>query len=400
MPFILLFLTGLVFYNPAILFTENNEGAFSVRKIGDRVCLVGRMDNGKDYDALVGVLGGDFFRISSERDDYSYTVESFGDRCIAGITTLAKEGMDMVLVEFGRGRPKVLKAIGGPGDNMLWFMKRVSGGYLLVGGVKEGDWDILIVRLNGNFSVEWSLRIGTGKHEYAYGAVEHRGTFYVVGRSNFRGNWDGFVLELTNGGRLKRSYLVGSEAKDYLRFVGLFKGKVLAVGRSEARGDSDVWIFSEEGSFLFDGGEFDYGRVFVPWEGGIALMGDTYTEGQSDGMLLFLNERLEFLEGYRLGGEDVESIRFLTEEGWFAGYSYSFSLDNDILLGNARRLCKEIASRENFERFVAPVRLFSYPVQIQPYPLQEIDLNLRIEKIRLKRKDPCSGVDEGFDPAD
>ena len=365
-----------------------------------KVCVAGRIDRGKGYDALVGVLGGRFFRISSEEDDYSYTVEIYGDACLAGITTLARGDMDMVLAEFGRGRPRILRVLGGKGEDMLWFLRRVSDGYLLVGGVKEEDWDILVVKLGEGLDLEWVLRAGTEGHEYAYGAVEHRESYRVVGRSNFRGNWDGFLLEITPSGRIERSILVGSDAKDYLRFVGLFKGRLMAVGRSEARGDSDVWIFSEGASFLFDGGEFDYGRVFLPWEGGVVLMGDTHSEGQSDGMLLFLSEELDVVEGYSLGGEDVESVRFLTEGGWFAGYTYSFTLDNDLLLGKVGNLCPALVRRKTFRRYTAPVKIHGYPIRPRPYSFGELDLSMRIEEVRLRSMDPCSGVNESLDLAD
>ncbi len=390
MPFILLLLGGLAFCSPLILSTERNEGAFSIGVVEGKVCVVGRMESEDSYDALVGTLEGEsFFRISSEADDYSYTVESYKGRCIAGITTLARGRMDMALVEFGEGKPKVLKVFGDKGDDMLWFLKKISGGYLLVGGVRKEDWDVLVVRLDEDLEVLWSLRIGTEGEEYAYGAVEKDGRYYVVGRSNYRGNWDGFLLELTPGARLERSILVGSEAKDYFRFVGIFGDKVVALGRSEMRGGSDAWLFSEGRSFLYDGGEFDYGRVFIPWDRRLVLMGDTYREAQSDGMLVFLDARFEVLEGYEIGGDGIESVRFLIPEGWFSGYSYSFTIDNDILLGNVRDLCPGFVRRKNYERFEVPMEVYSYPVRVSPYALKELDLEFEVEEVKLKRIDPC-----------
>ena len=397
---IALLLVSSALSNPVILSTERNEGAFSIKEVKGKVCVVGRMDNGRDYDALIGVVGGKFFRISSKGDDYSYTAESYGGSCLGGITTLGRGKMDMALVAFGKGRPEVLKIFSGEGNDMLWFIRKVSEGFLLVGGVKKEDWDILVVKLGKDLKVEWSLRIGTRGHEYAYGAVEHGGVYYVVGRSNFRGSWDGFIIELLPNGRLRRSLLVGSDRKDYFRFVGVFRDKILAVGRSEARNDSDIWVYSEGGSFLYDGGEFDYGRAFVPWKVGIALVGDTYRDGQSDGVLLILNEDFEVVKGYGIGGEDVESVRFITEEGWFAGYSYSFSLDNDLFLGRVEDICPQAVRSKTFKRLEGPAEVHDYPVTLYPYPLKEVDQELEVEEVELKKIDPCSGIDEGFDLSD
>ncbi len=383
----ILLLAGLSFSEVLVLSTDLNEASFSVREVRGKVCVAGRIDSdGRGYDALLGTLGGVFYRVSSERDDYSYTLESFEGSCLAGVTTLERSNMDMCLVSFGEGSPKIERCFGGDGDDMLWYVKKVKGGYLLVGGVYTGNWDILVVKLSDRLELIWVLRLGTERDEYAYGVVQRGSHYYVVGRSNYRSNWDGFLLEISENGQLERARLVGGKGKDYFRFVELFKKEIIMVGRTEAGGSSDVLLCTDRrGCFAYDCGDFDYGRVFVPWRGGIALMGDTYKEGQSDGLLLFLDESFRVKRSFRIGGEDVESVRFLTPEGWFAGYTYSFTLDNDVMIGNIKNLSGYLFKEKTCSKVKAHVNELPYPLSAKPYELKELNLKFLIYRVTLKK---------------
>lgn len=389
---LLLLLLSLSFAQVKVLSTERNEGSFAIGSLEDGVCFVGREDRGENnYDALVGVCSDKckVYSVGSRKDDYSYTVVSFGRACLAGLVTFGRGNMDIALVEFGPNGVRVRSTLGRKADEMLWYMTEVKNGFALVGGVFERNWDILIIRLSRDLKVLWSKRIGTEKDEYAYGVVQKGDKYYVAGRSNFRGNWDGFLLVLSEQGDLLSSSLYGSPKKDYFRYVGLYKGHILAVGRTEERDDSDVLlILPEEGRYYaYDGGDFDYGRVFRETRDGLVLMGDTYKSGDSDGLLLYLNGDFEVKGAYTLGGEGIESVRFLDGSLNFAGYTYSFTLDNDIMIGRLPPKC--LVRRKE----VIPVRVkierFPYPVKEEDYPLESPLLNFKVRKVEIREIDPC-----------
>ncbi len=376
-----------------VLSSERNEGSFGVARLKEGFCFVGREDTPEEgYDLLLGVCDRKcrVFRVGTGGEDYSYSVVGLGDRCLAGIVTTAFGGMDMGLVEFGQKGVKGVRLLGGEGGDMLWYLRKVKDGFLAVGGVREKEWDILVIKLDESLSPVWVRRLGTEGDEYAYGVVEWRGEYYVVGRSNFRGNWDAFVIVLSREGKLKRANLFGSERKDYLRYVGIFGGEPLAVGRSEAKGDSDVLIFSPRSGLykLYDGGEEDYGRVFEERDGGLVLMGDTYREGVSDGMVIFLDRALKVERALSVGGDDVESIRYLSD-GLLAGYTYSFTLDNDVMVGELGESCRSFVRRKEFKERKAHLKIHPYPVKVRRYELKPVSYKFRVEEVSLKVIKPC-----------
>ncbi len=371
-----------------VLSSENNEGAFSVKGFRKGFCFVGRRDTERGYDAVLGVCGNRcrVFSVDTSGEDYSYTVQRFAKSCLAGIV----RNKDMALAVFdGRGVHKLL-CLGGEGEDMLWFMRKVEDGYLLVGGVLTRDWDVLVVKLSPKLSLNWWVRLGTTAHEYAYGVAEWRGRYWVVGRSNYRGNWDGFVLELSSEGKLLSSSLFGSDRKDYLRYVGVWRGELLAVGRSEVSGDSDVLLLlPRSGLFkLYDGGEDDYGRAFEERHSGLVVVGDTYENGVSDGMVLFLDGDLRVVRGFAVGGEDVESIRFVSG-GFFAGYTYSLTFDNDIVLGELEKTCGGFFREKSFRERSGFLKSYGYPLELRDYGLRVFECEFSWREASFEKLNPC-----------
>jgi hypothetical protein len=390
---LLLLIVSIAFSQLKVLSTEGNEGAFAVKDRGRWFCFAGRKSSeNSNYDALLGVCEGGcrIFSVSSPEDDYSYTVEEFGNLCIGGITTLARGSMDIVLTLFGR--EGILRHIylGGKEKDMLWFLRRVRGGYLLVGGVQDTDWDILVIKLSEELSILWVKRFSTGAEEYAYGVVEHEGIYFVVGRSNFRGNWDAFILGLSPEGKLLWAKLLGGEGKDYLRYVGTFGNEVLAVGRSELKGDSDLLLLLPRSGLykLYDGGDLDYGRAFSETKEGLLLVGEIWEGGDSEGMVLHLNTDLKVLKSYALGGEGIESLRHIDGD-LIGGYTYSFTLDNDILLGKFREYCGRFLKRKDFRKRERELRFFPYPLREKDYEIERLNLKLITREIKVREIDPC-----------
>ncbi len=376
-----------------LLSSDYNEGAFAVKERDTNLCFAGRKDSKhRDYDALLGICSGkcESFILSSPQEDYSYTVETFKNFCVAGVVTLCDGDMDMLVVVYSKEGIRGKVYLGGKLQDMLWYLKRVDGGYLAVGGVQDGDWDILVLKLDEELKLLWTKRFGTSAQEYAYGAVEWRGRYIVVGRSNYRGNWDGFFLELSSTGELVDSYLFGGNGKDYLRYIGLVEGEPLAVGRTESTGDSDVLlIFPKMGKFVvYDSGSFDYGRAFELTDRGLVLVGDIYRDGSFEGFILFLDKELNPVEGYALGGYDTESLRFIDGK-YFVGYSYSFTMDNDVLLGSLEGSCPGFLEKVNFHRKRGSLKFWEYPLSLRQYRLERFGCEFSISRANLRVIKAC-----------
>ena len=378
-----------------LLGSDSNEGAFSIRAVKGGFCFSGRMDRGKSqYDALVGVCrdgGCEVWYVGGGKDDFSYSVERIGDRCLALITTISEGDMDLSLVLFDEKGARVVRHFKGSGDEMGWYLRRVKGGFLLVGGVREDDWDILVVRLDEELNPVWSLRLGTEAQEYAYSAVEEGDVYYIVGRTDLGGDWDAFVLVLSRDGNVRTSYRTGTSAKDYLRHIGLVGGRPFAVGRSELRDESDVLVLDVTGGkvLLIDGGGFDYGRVFAVSDRGVLIAGDSYRGADPDGFVILAGEDFTPLRGWSVGGEDVESIRFITKEALIAGYSYSFSLNNDMVLGRFDPSCSPFVREKRFNTREVKLHTLEYPLRITTHKLREAKSSLTTGRVELDNRDVC-----------
>ena len=376
--------------------TEGNEGAFSVKELGEGYCFVGRKDNGKKgYDALLGFCRGEdcrVFTFGGKGDDYSYSVESYGDSCLALVTTFAGGDMNISLVVYNDRGIKRFVSYGGSGRDMGWFVRKVEDGYLVVGGVLRDNWDILVIKFDHSLRILWHVLLGTGADEYAYSAVDQDGVYYIVGRTDFRGTWDGFVLSVSAEGRPGGGWIVGSEKKDYLRYIGLAGSRLMAVGRTETAGESDILIyFPLGGSFrLIDSGGYDYGRGFVQKGSQIVFVGDHSRGGDLQGFVLFADERLKPLEGYSVGGEDVESLRFIDGSALLvAGYSYSFSLDNDLMVGRFTERCGDLVKPAGFFTARGRIETRRFPYLPKDYLIVQKDLELVAEEVRLKKRQYC-----------
>ncbi len=378
-----------------VLGTESNEGAFSVKGLGEGFCFVGRKENGaRGYDALLGFCGSRGCRVfgaGTVGDDYSYSVETYGDMCLALITSFTGSDSDISLVLYDSEGVKRILSAGGRGDDMGWFLRKVKDGYLVVGGVNLRGWDILVVKYDQHLNLLWSLVLGTERNEYAYSAVESKGVYYIVGRTDFRGNWDGFILTVSRDGLPGGSWLIGSRAKDYLRFIGRVGERLMAVGRTEARGESDILIFSPLTQFyrIIDCGEYDYGRAF--YEGGnlIVLGGDLVKGGDNQGFILFLDRRLNLIGGYSIGGEDVESLRMVERGGLIAGYTYSFSMDNDLLIGGFSKKCPSFVKPESFRLVGGRMDMLRIPLSVREYRVERKSLSFSFSEIKLRKRFSC-----------
>ncbi|GEM_PF-5675246 len=378
-----------------ILSTESNEGAFAVKDLEGGFCFVGRRSTGRHgYDALLGVCQGGgckAFEVGTRQDDFSYSLETAGKHCLALLTLSYENSAHLALLSFNnRGVEKVI-SFGGAERDMGWYIKRVRDGYLVIGGVEGRDWDILAVKFDDNLLPLWARRFGTAHDEYGYSVAELKGLYYIVGRTSFRGNWDGFILVVDGNGNVVSSWVVGSDAKDYLRYVGLYEGRIIAVGRSEVGGTSDLLIVDPFNNRyrLIDGGDFDYGRFFVEGDGVIIVGGDTGGRGSLNGFFLTLTGDLKPLLGIELGGNDVESIRFMSEGGYFAGYTYSFSFDNDILIGRIDTHCSGFMKAIDFRQKGGRIDFFRFPVLVLDYPVKIYDEELKINSLSLEIFSAC-----------
>ena len=388
-----LFLPSLSFPQVWLVSSPENEGGFGVKVLKDKVCFVGRRFSPETlYDALLGVKEDDrfsFFLWETSGDDMVYAVEVYGKGCVALVVTTARGNMDLALVGFNGGT-RTLRFLGTDLDEMMWFVRKVPNGYILVGGVKERDWDIWVLLLDGELNILKSLRMGTGGNEYAYSVAYLEGKYYLVGRTDYRGNWDGFYLVLGEDLRPLKSKIVGTDGKDYFRYVGVFGGRVIAVGRTEKREDSDLLLFSVgEGTHrVYDVGSLDYGRVILERPYGFLVLGETETNGDREGLVLSLDQDLEPLRAYLFGGEGVESIRH-AEGDIFVGYSYSFSLTGDLFLGVLRRGCGRVFRPTPVLHGKTDLSLLPMPLGVMEHPVQDLKVSSKTRRVHYKPVDLC-----------
>jgi hypothetical protein len=389
----LLILVSLVFPQVWLLSSPDNEGGFAVKDLGGRVCIAGRrLTEDRLYDALLGYVRDEeavLFLWGTRGDDMLYSVESYGEGCIFPVVVTERGNLDVAFVSLEES-PKVIGILGSPLDDMVWHLRRTPGGYVAVGGVRGKDWDVWVLFLDENLRVVRSLRIGTPADEYAYSSVLFGDALYVVGRTNFRGNWDSFYLVLDAEGSLRRARVLGGEGKDYLRYVGDAGGRLLAVGRSEVSGDSDLLLvlLEEERGWLYDVGTFDYGRAVVERPFGYLVFGETEVEGNREGLVLVLRRDAEPLRVYLLGGEGAEAVRYADGE-FFLGYSYSFSLTGDLILGRIGRGCGGVFRLYRVlvsEAFLDPA---DFPVEVKPHPLETLSLRYETRRVRYGLRDLC-----------
>ncbi|WP_461831782.1 hypothetical protein [Aquifex sp.] len=338
-----------------ILLNAGSDVGFSLSYEKGILCTVGR-HIGKKERALLG-YNLSFFTLRLGKS-YSYTVERLKDGCLAGVVYTEGGKQKIALVFYKKSKLKVFKL---PFENaMLWQVLKTEDGFILVGGIKEKNWDAFIAKLSKNFKVIWSKRLDFSE-EYFYSVEKVGKVIYAVGRIKNK-NWDALIVKFSEKGKVLESYTLGGPFKDYLRFINKFDKKVIAVGRSEDRyGNSDLLVYDFSNYYLYDIGEYDYGRAVSKYGNGFIIAGETRFNGNNDGIFLLLDNNFKPLKAYRLGWEETDAVRFM-EFPFFIGYTYSFSFTPSLLLG---------IFSDNFER----------------RKVKEVKRKLFIEKITLREKD-------------
>ncbi len=396
---LLTLLIGTCFSQIILFQGPQNEAFFSVEHTGKKLCISGRIYRDGYYHALLGI-GDSFYYLGEE--SYSYTVETFKGECLFGTVIIDQKGFDIQLL----WKEKNWKAVRLRGDSrdMLWFIKRVKDGYILTGGVRKEDWDILVIKLSKELKPLWSFKLGNRSEEYAYGVASLKGRLYLVGRTNYRDNWDAFLIILNaETGEVIVSKLIGTDKKDYLRFIDIIDGGIAAVGRTEFKNREDTYPtmrdsellllkFSPEGRLLdyrvWGGEGYDYGRVLIKSDESIFLLGESSSKsvGETDGLIAELS-RNWFLKKICLwGGEGIESIRHaipFNNTFLFVGYTYSFSMDNDALLGMGMP-CRK--AKSSFRRYYPYLEVSTFPITRSPYPIKLISPHVIPKSFELQVK--------------
>ncbi|GAB6066391.1 hypothetical protein JCM9492_14840 [Aquifex pyrophilus] len=311
-----------------ILLDAGGDVGFSLSYEKGVLCITGRHTEEKE-SALLG-YNLRFFTLDLGEGSYSYTVQVVHDKCLAGVVYIKKERENVALVLYKRDLLRVIK-LPFKGGLMLWQVLRTDEGFILVGGIRERDWDAFIAKLSRDFKVIWSRRLDFSE-EYFYSVEKAGGVIYAVGRIK-RKDWDGLIVEFTEEGKILESYTLGGAYKDYLRFVNEVNGKVIAVGRSEdEEGDSDLLVYDFGSYYLYDIGEYDYGRAVSEYGRGFIVAGETRFRGNNDGLFLILDDNFKPMKAYRLGWEGTDAVRFM-DFPFFTGYTYSFSFNPSLLFG-------------------------------------------------------------------
>ncbi|RUM30344.1 MAG: hypothetical protein DSY42_04705 [Aquifex sp.] len=312
-----------------ILDSNGGEIGFFIKGKGNNICIVGKHDDNKE-EALLG-RNLRFFTLSHGKVSFSYTVEVFKGKCLAGVVFREREKMKIALVLYNKNVEKIIY-FSSTGNLMLWQILKTDKGFLMAGGVKESNWDAFIVFLNRNFKVVWKNRLHFSE-EYFYSVAVKGEKVFAVGRVKKGENWEALITVFSKEGKLLESYTLGEDYKDYLRYVKNLEGQLIAVGRSEdGSGNSDLLIYDFSRYYLYDLGEYDYGRSISAYGNGFIIAGETRFNGNNDGIFLILDKHLNPIRAYKIGWEGTDAVRFL-DYPYFVGYTYSFSFSSDLLFG-------------------------------------------------------------------
>ena len=331
----------------------------------DGNCIAGKISKERE-EVLLGYKLK-FFKYKLGDSSFSYTVVDTENFCISGVSFYENKRLKGALLKY---RDSVIdkKVFYSDGDVMVWSVSRNKSGFLVAGGIKRKNWDCFLAYFDENFNLKRALSFN-GFQEYFYSCTEFKEKTYCVGRIKYKENWDGLIVELSENGKVLSSFTVGSKGKDYFRHVKVIEGKLFAIGRSEEEGNSDVLIYDilSGNYYLYDIGEYDYGRAIEKYGNGYIVAGETRINGDGEGFFLLLDEKFNPLRAYIIGGYENDGVRYL-DNLFFVGYTYSYSFTADGLAG---------IFSENFKR-VKVKRVF------RKLNLRKVNLKLKEEILRVE----------------
>ena len=237
--------------------------------------------------------------------------------------------------------------IGGTGDDYATpIIKTNDGGFALAGYTDSygaGGYDLYVVKLNNNFTIQWSRIIGGTGNDIGLSLVQTTDSGYAVSgetTSFGAGGNDAFIVKLDRNGNLQWIKTFGGADEDYGESIKqTLDGGYILGGYTDSygAGDFDVYILkldaagSIQWSKTIGGPGYDYAlSVIQTTDGGYALFGSTnsFGAGYTDYYIIKLDANGLFQWNRTIGGSGGDygfSIIQTTDGGYaLSGTTASF----------------------------------------------------------------------------
>jgi hypothetical protein len=194
------------------------------------------------------------------------------------------------------GCPFRCLAIGGGNyDYGSSIIQTTDGGYAVAGWTPSfgaGNTDVYVVKLNSSGNIEWTRTIGGGSYEWGYSIIQTTdGGYAVAGRTNSfgAGNWDVYVVKLDGNGNIEWTCTIGGgNADGGSSIIQTTDGGYAVGGRTNSfgAGNLDIYVVKLDGNGniqwtrTIGGGNNDEGSSIIQTtDGGYAVAGYTYSFG-------------------------------------------------------------------------------------------------------------------------
>jgi hypothetical protein len=226
-----------------------------------------------------------------------------------------------------------------------------DGGFVITGGIglmSGGDRNALLIKTDGNGSMQWQRLYGGDGFDYGYAVVETAGGGYAMaGITSSSGNGSGdiyLVRSDAEGNVLWEKTFGGSGYDEGRALLQASDGGFVIAGVTESRDNgSDIYLLKTDaaGNAVWErtyGGTYDDLATSVqPTRDGGYIVGGYEGIGKDsgEGYLLKVDAWGRYVWDRRLGGADsvVYQARQTEDRGYVAvGYTNFHSVDSDIYL--------------------------------------------------------------------
>jgi len=228
--------------------------------------------------------------------EYCYKISQTSDNgfiIVGNVRSHGAGGDECALLKFSStGNLEWAKAIGSPGDDQSYDGVVTSdGGYIITGSTDNygaGDNDILVVKLDNTYGIEWSKAIGGTGDDFAEGIKQTSDNgFVIAGYSDTygAGSLDILTLKLNSTGDLLWATSTGGTEDDLATsIIEASDGNIYTAGGTESygAGDRDLVLLkhSSTGSFVWaktvgGSGDDEAADIIETSDGGFALTGES-----------------------------------------------------------------------------------------------------------------------------
>ncbi len=226
-----------------------------------------------------------------------------------------------------------------------------DGGFVITGGVSrmfKGDRDALLIKTDGNGSMQWQRFYGGDGFDYGYAVVETAGSGYAMAgttRSSGNGSGDVYLVRADAAGNVLWEKTFGGSGYDEGRaLLQASDGGFIIAGAIESHDNgSDIYILKTDaaGNVVWErtyGGTYDDLAISVqPTRDGGYIVGgyDGTGKDHGEGYLLKVDAWGRYVWGRRLGGTDsvVYQARQTADRGYVTiGHTNFHSGESEIYL--------------------------------------------------------------------